>query len=316
MKQQLTVLSFGGGQDSMALLLLYIHDPSFRARYAPGDFLVVMADTGDEHPHTYALIDKVKLLCAQHEIPFFFLHKSMGFHRASWPDLISPQLRDEGDEYKPTLVQLRTKTCTLQLKLDPIYKFVDQWINDHYGYGLKSHPGGGCLKQAIKRFHQENGEIHVLIGFAKGEESRRDKSLKMEARIREADEDTFWKAVVREFPLIDRGMGRPECQALIATHGFKVYPSNCMRCPYMSPEELYWLFLHYPEKYDEWVLIEQRKIERFAGTAKNHGVFNTKELIPDRLAKVQKKYAHMGRAELLAALDDWKMNHGCTSGSY
>lgn len=51
-KKHLTVLSYGGGQDSTALILKVIHDESFRAKYIPGDFIVVMADTGNEHKET------------------------------------------------------------------------------------------------------------------------------------------------------------------------------------------------------------------------------------------------------------------------
>jgi len=316
-RQKLTVLSYGGGQDSAALLLLYVSDPSFRSRYADGEFIVVMSDTGDEHPHTKDWVIQTKKLCAVHKIPFFHLTKDQGFHCESWPDLISPQLRDEGGEFKPTLVQLGTKTCTLKLKLDPIYKFLDEFVNDRFGYGFDvSAKSRGCGKRAIKRFGQENGRIRVLIGFAKGEEGRMEKSKRLEEKQHAAEEDSFWKHIEREFPLIDLSLDRVACQKLIADHGFTVLPSNCMRCPYMSPEELYWLHLNAPEKFDEWVRIEERKLGRYAGSEKNHGVFNSKETLTKKLEKVKAKYAHMSGEALGAMLNDWKMNHGCGSGGY
>ena len=84
----------------------------------------------------------------------------------------------------------------------------------------------------------------------------------------------------------------------------------------MSMEELLWLELHYPEKLAEWAYIEERKLRRFEGTEKNHGVFNTKKTIKERLAEVRAKYEHLPRPELLKHLDNWKMNHGCGSGGY
>lgn len=314
---QLTVLSYGGGQDSAALLLLYINDPSFRAKYAPGDFIVVMSDTGDEHDHTKQWVSLTRKLCASHQIPFFHLTSDLGFHVNSWPDLITPQLRYTDGEFKPTMVQLGTKSCTIQLKLGPIYKFLDEWINEKYSYGFPvNEKSRGCGKRAIKKFGSENGNIKILIGFAAGEESRRDKSKRLELKQHQAKEDTFWKYIERDFPLIDLKMDRKACQDLIASKGFLVLPSNCMRCPYMSPEELYWLALNAPDKFSEWVEIERRKLERFAGTDKNHGVFNTKETLTQKLDRVKAKYSHLSDEELAAFLYDWKMNHGCGSGGY
>lgn len=316
-KKQLTVLSYGGGQDSAALLLLYISDPAFRARYAPGEFVVIMSDTGDEHPHTMDWINQTKKLCTVHNIPFFHLTKDQGYHVESWPDLISPQLRNEGGEFKPTLVQLGTKTCTLQLKLGPIYKFLDEYVNERFGYGLEiNQKSRGCGKRAIKRFGEENGKIRVLIGFAKGEESRAEKSKRLEERQHAAKEDSFWKHIAREFPLIDLGMDRAACQGLIGSKGFMVLPSNCMRCPYMSAEELYWLHLNAPAKFNEWVQIEQRKLSRHNGAEKNHGVFNSKDTLVVKLEKVKAKYAHLANDALKAFLHEYKMSHGCGSGGY
>jgi hypothetical protein len=315
---QLTVLSFGGGQDSTAILYRYVYDPAFRAEYAPGEFLVVMASTGDEHDYTYNHVQEIKRFCLIHKIEFVHLTSDMGYHSPAWPNIIEPQLRDEGGEFEPTLIQLGTKSCTIKVKVDPIYKYLDAWVNKRYGYGFKVNPKtGGCDKKPIKRFHRENGQINVLIGFAAGEEKRAEKSLRLEAAQARSKEDCFWKAVHRRFPLIDLGLTRQGCQAYIKSVGHTVpLPSNCMRCPYMSAEELYWLFLNSPDKFEEWCLMEARKLARHVGAEKNHGVFNTKKTIQDRLDAVQKKYAHLARPELDALLGNWKMNHGCGSGGY
>jgi 3'-phosphoadenosine 5'-phosphosulfate sulfotransferase (PAPS reductase)/FAD synthetase len=250
----LTVLSFGGGQDSAVILQWFIKDfQGFRARYAPGKLIAIMSDAGDEHDHTYKYVAEVETVCAKHGIPFFFLKKEMGYHVQSWQGLMEAQHRSIKNG-KAMIVQLNTKSCTDQLKLGPIYKFLDGWINDEYEYGFKPHSGGGVRKEAIKKFVNENGLIRVLIGFAAGEESRRDKSLVQQAKDQAKSVDENWKAgIYREFPLIDLRYDRKACQEYLKSIKETVpYPSNCMRCPYMSKQEMLWLYRNHPAKWEEW----------------------------------------------------------------
>ena len=153
----LTVLSFGGGQDSTALLLMYISDEKFRRDFAPGKFIVVMSDTGDEHDYTYANVEAMKKLCSANGIPFYFLEAGDTYHTPAWPDAITPQLREEGGEFKPTMIQLSTKSCTDKLKIQPIYKFLDAWLNTEFDYGFKVQKSGGCNKKAFNKFVEDNG---------------------------------------------------------------------------------------------------------------------------------------------------------------
>lgn len=321
-KKQLTLLSFGGGHDSTAILLLMIFDPEFRKRYAPGDLIVIMSDTGNEHPHTYSHVEQSKKLCEAHGIEFHLITTNYGMHTNSWPDLLTPQLRDEG-EFKPTLVQMGMKTCTLNLKIGPIYKFLDEWVNEKYGYDFTVRPTRGCGKQALRKFVDENEQIKVLIGFAYGEEKRMNKSLKMEQKevekaaiAKEKGKRGEWgTAITRIFPLIDLGMGRDACVKLIDKHlDYEVMPSNCMLCPYQSGPELLWLYRNYPKMWKTWCLIEERKIARFKDVEgiKNHGVYNTKKLLPQKLEEAQKKHGHMTEGELHAN----KKYHGCDTNVF
>ena len=81
----------------------------------------------------------------------------------------------------------------------------------------------------------------MMIGIAKGEEKRTHKVVY----------DKGWKACInRIYPLIDLDLDRNNCQRYIRwVKGATIpYPSNCMRCPYMSPIELIWLHKNYPDK--------------------------------------------------------------------
>lgn len=70
---QLTILSHGMGQDSSTLLLKYINDPEFRDFYAPHDFMVLFAETGDEHDETYEHLQTTIKLCKDNDIPFYHI---------------------------------------------------------------------------------------------------------------------------------------------------------------------------------------------------------------------------------------------------
>ena len=75
---KLTVLSFGAGQDSTAILYKYIYDADFRVKYAPEDFLVIMSDTGDEHASTYKHVKEIRELCKEHGGRIVAFYMTMG----------------------------------------------------------------------------------------------------------------------------------------------------------------------------------------------------------------------------------------------
>ena len=310
----LTVLSFGGGQDSTALLLLYIHDKSFRETYAPGDFMVVMSDTGNEHQYTYDHVKHIQNLCKQHKIEFHFLEKGDKYHTGAWPDLITPQTRKKGDEYKRTMVQLGTKSCTDKLKLGPIYKFLDEWINEKYFDSFhKINSTRGCLKKPIRRFCEEKGSIRMMIGFAYGEEKRAISCRRVEAK--KIGSGAWDEKILKSFPLIDLEMDRDKCQKYIEDQlGYCPMPSNCILCPYMSGAELVWLHRNDKKMFDLWVQIEKNKMDhdREEGVEKNNGVFSSKLTIKEKLVKAMIKYGDWDDKQL----DHYKNNHGCGSSAY
>lgn len=292
---ELTVLSFGGGQDSTALLYKYAFDPEFRAKYAPGRFLVVMAATLDEHPETNSHIESTKAFCKEHAIEFVYITPDMGFHGGSWQG------------YRQFLRKTSTcgskafrKTCTDNLKIKPIYRFLEQWLARNYRVSCGR-------KEGFYEFKAKHGVVRMLIGIAKGEEGR----------CGEAIERWMQVCVKRVYPLIDLGLDRQGCQDYIASCNKPVPPpSNCMLCPFMSEIELLWLFNNYPQDYADWVVLEQNKIDRFRREgledSKNLGVWG-KKLLPQKLAEAQVRYAHMTPA----MINEYKMSHGhCVKSKY
>lgn len=92
----LTVLSYGGSQDSTAMLFMLLHDPAFRRRFLKGKLLVIFSDTLNEHPHTYAYLHYVQSICRSHGIAFQWLKPSEGFHPTSWSKGLKGHYRQYG----------------------------------------------------------------------------------------------------------------------------------------------------------------------------------------------------------------------------
>lgn len=291
----LTVLSYGCGQDSYSLLLRYIHDRSFKEKYAPLGFVVVMASTGDEHPETMKHLEYTKALCSKHGIEFYHIVPAMGFHSPGWQSL-----RQFYRSHNTCGSKAFPKTCTDNLKLKPIYSFLEHYLGDKYGVRVGR-------KQGFFEFARKYGKLRVMLGISKGEEKRIADPEKEIAR---------WKRLTVQslYPLVDLGDNRQGCQDYIRYCGEIVCPpSNCILCPFMSLQELLWLYRFMPADYHEWVDIERNKLQAFKHLGdRNLGVWGKKSL-PEILVKAEERHGHMTGEEL----DDYKFSHGhCVSTRY
>lgn len=300
---ELTMLSFGAGQDSTALLLSYIHDEEFRARYAPNNFIVVFSDTGDEHEHTYHHLAKMKILCEDNDIIFVHLTPDMGFHGNGWHSLAEAY-----KTYSAIGSKGYPKACSVRLKIDPIYHFLEEFLSENYEL-----PKG--RKRAHKEFSRIYGKINVLIGIAKGEEKRVAEPY--------TQKDGLWKvmALKNVYPLIEMDMDRQACQKYINRYlTYDVLPSNCMMCPYMSLQELLWLYKFKPLTFVDWCEFEENKFKKWKHIGdKNLGVWakwikeeNRPYSLRDALRDAQNQFGHWTDDDLYS----YKMNHGCVGTKY
>lgn len=305
-KKAIKVLSFGGGQDSHAILYRLVFDEIFRAMHMVGkDLVVVMSDTGNEHPHTYQAIADVQVFCSQYAIPFFFLTQDLGFHTDAWMSL------EERMRSNDSIIMCGgPKACTDKLKIQPVYKFLDKYIGERYGW--KS-----GRKSALKRYAEEFGRLEVMVGFAKGEESRVPSAQAVEAREKR---DPWWKAVSVVYPLIESGMDRQACINYIKSVGMNpVFPSNCMMCPFLDKgRELLWLHRFHPEVLARWIQLEANKIKTHGPKCEaegkaNNGVFGTKKTLGEYLEKAIQDWGHLTNEEL----NEFKFSHGhCIKSKY
>lgn len=210
----LQVLSFGAGQDSSALLEMWLSEPGFRRCYPARQLLVVFSDTGDEHPETYAHLRRTEArLRHRSDVDFFWLRPEMGYHSEKWPSLTAfwKRTRTIGSKAFP-------KTCTERLKISVIYRFLEEYLAGRFAlrHGRKK----GFYDYAV-----HYGRLPVLIGISAEEQTR----------IQGEDAAPRWmqRCIRRIYPLVELEMTRADCQAVLARHGEIVpVPSMCQKCPF------------------------------------------------------------------------------------
>jgi len=352
-KAKLTVLSFGGGQDSTAILHMIEQDEEFCVKYANGRVLVIMSDTGNEHPDTDS---HVKRIMEKTHLEFVFITPSMGYHGETWQSLQGSYANNNsiGSKAYP-------KVCTDRLKIQPIYKFLEDWIEREYGFVAKN-------KNGFKEFAKHYGKINMIIGIAAGEETRmagnddsiitdykeyahmsqaiRDMNSRYKEKKKEFEAAGLDKKEVKEllvseqlslfpvesswasssinmsYPLVELGLDRQGCQDKIAELGHHIpVPSNCIMCPFMDDIELIWLERFLPHEFQKWVVLEDNKFKANEHVGdRNLGVWgkwNKKEDRPyglrDALADAKVKHGELTDE----FVKDHKMSHGhCLMSKY
>lgn len=309
---ELLVLSYSAGQESSALLHEWRHNPDFRATYSCNRFVVIMADTRDEHDETYKEMERVRAICKAEGIEFHLVTEDKnregdhGFHPLSWPGLIQFYRRKSaiGSKAYP-------KTCTDNLKVTPIYNLLETLLYEYYPFLAGPNGTKPGRKKVFYKFSQWFGResLGVMIGIAKGEEKRIKKT--------KTGKKWFDSNVTRLFPLIEYfGWTREDCQDAIRTRGEPVpYPSYCKRCPFVTVWEILWLYRFQRADYEEWVELEAAKIAKWEELGqepdRNIGVFPGKRL-PEVLEESQQLFGHLSDEEL----DSLKRAGHCVASSY
>lgn len=296
---ELTILSFGSGQDSAALLALYRHDPEFRTRYAPNQFLVVFSDTGNEMPQTYEYAEEVQELCNREGILFYWLRPNMGFHSKNWHSL-DQQMDANGTVFSKAF----SKSCTDKLKVQVIYRWLAWWIEQQYEIENPEKKYRG--KAPIVAFVRTYGKIRIILGIAAGEEKR----------VAKARHHAKWQEICLEksYPLVDLGMNRQGCQDYLRSVSETVpWPSCCLKCPWANLQELLWLSIDFPDVYLDWVRQEKVKMDKSKEKERNVGIWGSTRTLPEMLEIAKEKYKDM-TPEILR---EYRFSHGhCNSSSY
>jgi 3'-phosphoadenosine 5'-phosphosulfate sulfotransferase (PAPS reductase)/FAD synthetase len=319
-KKGLVVLSFGAGQDSTTILYRLIQEPKVRAKALEDrNFAVVFADTGNERPETYDHAWYIYNICRYHGIKFAHLaspetvemhrkngrdpsHLLTGYESRTWTSL--------GGQYRrnSSLAVRNNKSCTDNLKIRPIYR----WL-DHLCDQLMDNDGKGDRgKRHILEYTERYGRIRMMIGFTKGEEKRIKKSLNFAGA-------KWFSKIARTFPLADWGFDRLDCINYMQQSKFNdCPPSMCMMCPNVTKHSLIILWHEHRWEFIEWCRHERRKAEKWIPIQKAKGkrhvmALGRKYNLIEELRMAMKELAHMSYQEI----KDYHFTHGhCISNGY
>ncbi len=304
-QRPLTVLWFGAGQDSTALLYLSQFDSVFQTRFV-GDsqLLVVGSDTGNEWDETYDHIAGVSQFCAERAVPFHFITPDQGYHGATWQSLPAQMERNDN-----IMSVAGIKSCTDNLKIKVCYRFLADYLRQQYGYE-------GSKVQVFDQYREIFGKLTCWIGFAKGEESRQLDRAQIELfpnAIKDPRPKWMLRNIRQRYPLIELGLDRAGCQRIIAGYGRWVPPpSNCWMCPFQNDVELVYLFRTRPDRWQYWVEREAAKIAKNKTRTRNLGV-KGELLLPAVLERALQRYGH----HTVDELREYRFSHGhCVRSKY
>jgi hypothetical protein len=180
---------------------------------------ILFADTGGERPETYASLKQVSEWCVAHGLP------EIVTVRKTYKG--EPETLERNCERMNMLPSIAYgfKSCSMKYKADPQNKWVNNWrpAKDEWDAGRK---------------------IVKLIGYDSGEDRR--------ANIKSDDKYDH------RYPLIEWGLWREDCDAIVKSEGLVVGKSSCFFCPSMKKREILELKEKHPDLLERAIAMEQR----------------------------------------------------------
>jgi hypothetical protein len=231
-------------------------DERLTERHPAEHLLVIFSDTGDEHSKTYSHIERCEKRCDDRDdIDFVHVTPDMGYHTDAWQSLT-----DHYEENNTIGSKAYVKSCSSNLKIAVLYKYIDDYIGDRFGFT-------SGRKRAMYSYAEHFGKLPVMIGIAEGEESR--------AKGNDTGPKWMIRTVRRIYPLIEMEMGRLDCQEVIREAGREPpRPSMCRHCPFKTDLQVLLMSKRDPEGFEEWVRLERQKLEAWADHCEEKGVDN------------------------------------------
>lgn len=219
----LTIISYGGGVQSTAMLVL-----ACQGQLGYDVDAAVFANVGpnSEHPRTLAFIEEVaRPYCADHGLKLVEVRHTMvrtGEVRDLHDELMNPERKGLhipvklGGSGAPA-----QRHCTVKYKIEPIAR----WLKEH-----------GATK---------DDPATVLVGFSTDEIFRVGRGNPPPIQT-------------RAYPLLDLNLSRSACQQLIADAGLPVPPkSSCYFCPFHTRQVWAEMKRDEPELFQKTVAIER-----------------------------------------------------------
>jgi len=260
--ERIVTLNMGLGRDSLTLLCLLVEGRLVAEGrpVAPREVdAVVFSDPGAEWSHTYKMIPRVRAFCDAHGLPFAVLAKPPDGESADYLANLPPvgdadrrralserPWRDSDrapadrastgyyhlrpgiiDDYvsRATIASRDKKDCTMNHKVEPIRKFIEDLSLARFG--VDNAGWGGDVRHGRRRPHL------TLIGIAADETDRI-----FHSHPSEGGEGPWY--VTEAYPLVELGIKKSDEEPILARHGFDdARKSGCFMCPY-QPIGWYW----------------------------------------------------------------------------
>ena len=315
----LTVFSLGAGQDS-EYGFFQIWDKDFQAKYIKNNnLIIVFSHTGQEKERppnytseylfTYEGLKYLQDYFDQHvyELPFkayFFVltHPTTApkldkygirsiTHYYSDLQLFNDSWASIDTNYKKNstigMLHSKSRACTLNLKIMPIYRFLDCFIAYHYGFTEDK-------KRNIIKFAKYHRKIKMLVFFSAEEKSRKHKCSN------KCNICPKYKryGVSMQYPLIDYNLNRQAIQLLIKGIDHPLFiPSACPICHFQTD-----LQIEFWRRFDlrpliQMIDLEQAKFHKFRDREVNKGIFGNITVL-QKMQKACDKYKYMSDQEL------------------
>lgn len=254
----LVTLNCGLGRDSIAMLCL-LRERKLLVEgqlVGPEDIdAVVFSDTGAEWPHTYALLPRVRLFCAEMGVRFLHLRKPPVHGWRGWADNPKAKgdrsdpawvegtelwsierkafegayhrripIREEYEQHGKIAVTV-SASCTDNHKVQPIRRMRSDLCEQVFG--LSARTWSARVRGKANQGHGPDApwqRHRVLLGIAADEASRAVYTL-----------EPYYEWPV--YPLLEAGIAKADEAAILQAHGFDtawmpVFKSGCFMCPY------------------------------------------------------------------------------------
>lgn len=213
----MNIVSFGGGTNSTAMLIgMYLHNIKVD--------MIMFADPGGEHPHTYEYLDifnKWLMERGMPEVEQVYAVNKDGERMNLYQECI--------DRHTLPPIAFGFKSCSQKYKGAP----QDKRLNNN---------------EQCKAIWKSGGKVQKWIGYDAGETKR------IQCARAYDDKD---KKFHRHFPLYEWGWDRDECKRVVERAGLPLPgKSSCFFCPSMKKKEIVRLRDDYPELFEKAKFME------------------------------------------------------------
>ena len=213
----MNIVSFGGGTNSAAVLV------GMYQKGIPID-LILFADTGAEHPHTYRFIETMDAWLAERGLPKITVVKNVD----RYGNRFSLEMECIRSNTLPSIAY-GNKRCSHKHKIAPQDKFCNNY-------------------PPCREVWAQGERVYKFIGFDADEQRRRDNALKYDLKD---------KKYIKQYPLIAWGWNRNDCVRELRNAGLpQPGKSSCFFCPSMKKPEIEALKRDYPELFNRAIAIE------------------------------------------------------------